>query len=138
MIVNKSECCPICGSPLHHPLASYCKRCKRLVNRVNIRKKPDKEARVRALCEAWDGEGFRCHYSGIRLVEDNPKDPRYLTFDHLTPGDEYNIVVTAALINDMKSDMAEDEFKAMVIQLARRFEGGKFDKNIFNLKHWKR
>ena len=136
--MNKLNCCPICGSPLHHPLASYCRRCKRLIDRVDIRKKPDKVARVQALQNAWDGEGFRCHYTNIRLVEDNQKDPRYLTFDHVIPRAEQVIVVAAAAINDMKSDMSDEEFRAMVIQLSSRFNGGEFDDNVFNLKYWRR
>ena len=138
MVASKLDCCSICGSPLHHPLASYCRRCKRLIDRVDIRKKPDKGARVRALQNAWDGEGFRCYYTGIRLVEDNPKAPKYLTFDHLTPREEQEIVVVAAAINDMKSDMADDEFRAMVAQLASRFKGREFDESVFDLKHWER
>jgi hypothetical protein len=109
-----------------------------LVDRVNIRRKPDKVARKQALKQAWDGEGFRCYYSGVRLIEDNSKDPRYLTFDHRTPRQESDVVITAAVLNDMKSDMTEDEFKAMVSQLASRFKGGTFDESVFNLKHWKR
>jgi hypothetical protein len=90
------------------------------------------------LQKAWDGNGFRCYYSDVRLVEDNPKDPRYLTFDHLTPREEHDIVVVAAVINDMKSDMADVEFRAMVLQSASRFQGGEFDEQVFTLKHWKR
>lgn len=104
-----------------------------------MRKKPDNQARIRALKQAWDEQGFfRCYYSKIRLVEDNPKDPRYLTFDHRTPRQENDIVVAAALVNDMKSDMTEDEFKNMVLQLTNRFKGGTFDENAFDLKYWKR
>lgn len=136
--MSETNACPICGSLLHHPLASYCKRCKKLLNRVDIRRKPDKAARARALRDAWDGEAFRCYYTGIRLIEDNPKDPRYLTFDHLTPRQEGDIVVVAAAINDMKSDMADDEFRAIVLQLANRFGGGEFDEGVFNLRYWKR
>lgn len=106
--------------------------------RGDIRRKPDKQARVTALQQAWDGKGFKCYYTGIRLVEDNPKDPRYLTFDHLTPRQESKIVIVAAAINDMKSDMSDGEFRAMVIELAKRFAGDEFDQSIFNLKYWKR
>lgn len=136
--MSENDTCPICGSPLHHPLAYYCRRCKRLIDRVDIRRKRDKSARERALKEAWDGQGFRCYYTGIRLVENNPKDPRYLTFDHRIPRQEHDVVVAAAAINDMKSDMSDDEFRAMVIQLANRFKGEGFDETVFNLKHWKR
>lgn len=133
-----SNSCPICGKSLHHPLASYCKRCKKFIDRVDIRRKPNKQARAQALQKAWDGEAFRCYYTGIKLVEDNPKDPRYLTFDHLTPRQESKIAIVAAAINDMKSDMSDNEFKAMVSELAKHFKGKEFDERVFKLKHWKR
>jgi len=72
------------------------------------------------------------------LIENNPKDPRYLTFDHRTPRQEGDVVVAAAVINDMKSDMTEEEFKRMIILLANHFNGGSFDEGAFDLKHWKR
>jgi len=109
--------CVICNDKIHF-LAKYCKRCRRLIDRVDMRRKTNREARVQALKKAWNGENFRCHYSDIKLVEDNSKDPRYLTFDHRTPRNEQDIVITASIINDMKSDMDEDEFKAVVLQLA--------------------
>lgn len=87
--------------------------------------------------EAWDAQVFRCYYTGIKLVEDNHKDPRYLTLDHRIPRKESDIVVVAAAINDMKSDM-DDEFKAMVQELANYFNGQGFSKSVFNLKYWKR
>lgn len=131
--------CDICEQPTHHPVAVYCKRCRKLLDRVDMRGAPRTEARVEALKDAWDGEikKFRCHYSYIPLVEGNPKDPRYLTFDHRTPGDEQDIVVSAAVINNMKSDMCEDEFWAMIRALAD--SGGQpVSENLFRLRHWRR
>jgi hypothetical protein len=143
--LSNSLVCQVCGST-KHPAADYCKRCRRIIDRRGPRRergdalqKPNKKARLRALKQAWDGERFRCYYSKIRLIEDNSKDPRYrLTFDHRIPRQESDVVVAAAAINDMKSDMTEIEFKEMVIQLASRFKGGSFDEGVFNLKHWKR
>ena len=135
--MSDSKTCEICGRTIH-PLSYCCKRCKKLIERVDMRKKPDKKARIQALKLAWDGEGFRCYYSGVRLVEENHRHPRYLTFDHRTPRQEEDVVIAAALLNDMKSDMTEDEFRAMIFQLASYFKGGTFDENAFNLKHWKR
>ena len=136
--MNKYGECMVCGNPLHHSLASYCRRCKKLIDRVDNRKKPDKEARTKALRKAWDGKVFRCFYSGIRLVEDDPKDPRYITFDHKIPRREADIVLAAQAINDMKSDMTDSEFRKMVMQLASRFSGGKFNERAFQFKYWKR
>lgn len=132
----KSNICQICGSPCH-PQATYCKRCKRLADRNNARGK-QKVAQVRALKQAWDGQAFRCYYSGIKLVDDNNKDPRYLTFDHLIPRQESKIVACAATINDMKSDMSDREFWAMVTELAKHFNGKEFNEKVFKLKYWKR
>ncbi len=130
--------CTICESQVSHPSALYCKRCKRLLDRVDPRKNPIRSARVKALRQAWDGQAFRCYYTGIKLVEDNHKDPRYLTFDHRIPRKESDIVVVAAAINDMKSDLADDEFRAMVQELSNYFNGQGFNESVFNLKYWKR
>ena len=109
----------------NHPQARLCRRCKKIVDRTDLRgRKHDPEARVSALKRAWDGSCFRCYYAGIQLVEDNQHDPRYLTLDHRVPNREDDIVVAALLINHMKSNMTEDEFRAMVQQLASRFNDG--------------
>lgn len=129
--------CPVCGSSKHR-FAKLCKRCKRLVGRLDTRHKADRDARVRALKAAWDGDGFCCYYTGVRLVEDNHADPRYLTFDHRVPRREDDVVVAAASLNDMKSDLDETEFRAVVLELAKRFQGGSFDAKVLELKHWKR
>ena len=129
--------CDVCSVDIH-PLAYLCKRCKRFIDRVDARGRPNRDARIKALKRAWDGEAFRCYYSGVALVEDNPKDPRYVTFDHRTPRIEGDIVLAAAAINDMKSDMSEREFRSMVAQLAERFSGGKLEEKAFKLKFWKR
>lgn len=136
--MNEFGDCTVCGASLHHPLATYCKRCKKLIDRVDSRGKHNKSARERALKRAWDGQAFRCYYTGIKLVEDNPKDPRYLTFDHFTPRKEDKIVIVAAAINDMKSDMSDKEFRQMVLQLSNKFDGGQFNEKVFNLRYWKR
>ncbi len=61
-----------------------------------------------------------------------------MSFDHRTPREEDDIVVTAACINDMKTDMSENEFRAVVIALSKVFQGGIIDEKIFNLTYWKR
>jgi hypothetical protein len=93
---------------------------------------------MRALKQAWDGQSFRCHYTGVRLVENNHRDPRYLTFDHRIPRKEAGVVLACACLNDMKSDLDEAEFRRVVIELAKRFQGGALDEAVLALKHWKR
>jgi hypothetical protein len=134
---ERKKYCIICKVEIH-PFAYCCKRCKKLVDRVDMRRKPDKQARIRALQQAWDGNSFRCYFTHITLIEDDRTDPRYLTFDHRIPRKEDDIVIVSALINDMKSDMTEDEFKNMVCQLADHFRGEDFDESAFKLNCWKR
>jgi len=134
---DSADTCIVCGADKHR-LAYCCKRCKKLIDRVDIRRKPDKEARIKALKRAWDGQRFHCYYTGVALIEDDHRSPLYLTFDHRTPRNEKDIVLAAQLINDMKSDMSENEFKAVVRQLANYFESGKFDPRVLMLEHWKR
>jgi len=96
-------------------------------------RKPDREARKRALRKAWspDARCFRCHYTGIALNTDDHHDHRYLSLEHQTPGDETKIVVVSALINRMKTDLSDREFRRMVSALARKFEGEDFDEAAF-------
>ena len=133
----KTNNCNVCRTSIH-PLAKLCQRCGKYANRVDIRNRPNKNARIKALRDAWDGNHFKCYYSGVVLEEINSKSPLYVSFDHRTPRDEDDIVVAAACINDMKTDMSEIEFRAVVIALSKAFQGGTIDEKIFNLKYWKR
>jgi hypothetical protein len=137
----KNKHCEVCDDSIH-PQAKLCARCKKLFNR-GISKKVivrNKEARLNALKLGYNkmGKYFECFYTHVRLVEDNHRSPRYLTFDHKTPRNESEMVLAAQLINDMKSDMDESEFKNMVQKLANHFAGESFDDSAFNVIHWKR
>ncbi len=68
----KINYCNICRTSIH-PLAKLCKRCGKYVNRIDIRNRPNKHARIKALKDAWDGNHFKCYYSGIALEEINSK-----------------------------------------------------------------
>ena len=134
-----SDGCEICGDP-KHPQAYACDRCRKIFRRVDMRRdsqgklrKPDREARKRALKDAWDDRvrSFRCHYTGIALDTDNHRDHRYLSLEHQTPGDETEIVVVSALINRMKTDLSDQEFRRIVSALAQSFEDKGFDEAAF-------
>lgn len=135
--MSQSKACDICSN-VSHPQAKYCQRCRNLIKRGAKKNRFQKKALEQALRQAWDGWVFRCHYSGAQVIEDDSKDPRYLTFDHRIPRRDDDAVVAAALLNDMKTDMSEDEFRKVVIELAQRFAGGGFDDRIMDLKYWKR
>ncbi len=131
--------CVVCGAA-KHPQAYACTRCKRILDRIETRRDAsgayrrfDREARLRALRDSWHDGAFHCFYTGIVLVEEGRRwrDHRYLSFEHRTPGDEASVVVTCALVNRMKTDLTEDQFKAMVTELAKVFAGGTFDERVF-------
>ena len=69
---------------------------------------------------------FRCHYSGARLVEQYPH-PAYPTFDHTTARDGREVTFVSALINDMKSVLSDADFKTVVIEMGKKFQGLPFD-----------
>lgn len=137
--MSEAGACEICRETIAAG-AKRCARCNKLVRgrRGKGRNKADKAARVRALQASWREGGFRCHYTGILLEEKNHRSPRYLSFDHRTPRDESDIVIAAQMINDMKSDLAEDEFRRIVVALTKHFAGEPFDEDSLNLVHFRR
>ena len=129
-----TRACTVCGSP-SKPRNLYCPRCRKFIFR-----KPNHKARALALMEAWDPvhRRFRCWYTGSRLDEDNPFSRRYLTFDHVIPGDDSRLVVSCRLINEMKSDLTWDEFLTLISAFDIYRKTGVFPKETVNLSHWAR
>lgn len=125
--------CQGCGRPSLK--GSYlCERCRVLMNRVDIRKDaegrnraPDKRARLRAMHQQCDDKAheFRCYFTGV-ILNNERGSTRQATWEHLTPGEESSVVLVADLVNRMKTDMTEGEFKALVRALAQHFDGADF------------
>jgi hypothetical protein len=135
--------CQVCSNP-RHTLATLCTRCKKIRDRIDTRarrrgSRVDKAARTRALRKAWDpdAEAFRCHYSGVLLDADH-RSPWHVTFDHRTPRTESDVVLCAALINDMKSDLTEAEFRKVIAQLSERLAGVRSSIERIVPKYWHR
>jgi len=131
---SKTRSCTVCGSPAK-PRNLYCPRCRKFIFR-----KPNHKARAAALMEAWDPihRCFCCWYTGIRLNEENPFSRRYLTFDHVVPGDDSRLVACCRLINEMKSDLTWDEFFTLISAFDIYKKTGVFPKETVNLEHWAR
>jgi hypothetical protein len=131
--------CVACGAGAHRP-ARACARCQRIPGRAETRRdapgglrRVDPAARLRALAGSWRDGAFHCFYTGVGLIEDHSRwrDHRYLVFEDRIPGDGASVVVTCALASRMKADLAEDQFKLIVTELARAFHGGTFDQSAF-------
>jgi hypothetical protein len=86
--------------------------------------------------EAWKEGGFRCHYTGVPLVEDDPRSPWSL--DHRVPGYAGTLVVAAAWVDAMKTSLSETEFWKVVGEYDRYLrEGGEFDRDVAEFEHWR-
>lgn len=135
-----AKSCTVCDDHCH-PRAFLCRRCKKIRDRIDTRRGARVNARARedAMRKAWDpiARVFRCAYSSAPLSED-PSSPWHVTFDHRTPRDESDLSICAAVINHMKTDLALDEFRVLVEQLAELFAGARDAVDAIHLRHWSR
>jgi len=114
--------CWACGAPVHRYNAKFCLRCAKFGQRMRTKHFPPET--VKAIWEYIRKYGYVCYYTGMALDLENRKSPLYLVFDHWIPGDPSKVVITSALVNEMKSDMSQDEFEDTVCQLADHFKKG--------------
>jgi 5-methylcytosine-specific restriction endonuclease McrA len=128
-----TEECILCGKvPVPH--TRYCARCHKLADAPDF-----SMVQLEALIDAYDRDldAFICHYTGLPLDLTDPGSPLYLNFDHVIPRDNRRLVCAASFVNVMKSEMTEDEFRAVIIELAHHWETGEpFDTNVLKLKYW--
>ena len=129
------EHCKVCGK---EPLRgrTYCERCRRLVLG-----EMDRNVKVETLKAAYDKDvdGFRCHYTGFLLDLNDRASPWHLNFDHCFPGRPGKYWLACQIINLMKTELSEEEFKKVVMELAGHFEtGAPYDRDIIKFEYWKR
>ncbi len=128
------KCC-ICGRKVFSDHSIYCRGCYLFSRRMDQR--GIHAQAVKAIWKFVRKYGYVCYYTGMALVMDNPKSQWYFSFDHRIPGDNTTVVLTCALVNEMKSDMTDKEFRYYVHQLDRCFRtGAKIRKR--KLIYWER
>ena len=114
--------CAGCGQGPALKGRKYCARCSRLAYRMKRARFPRE-----AINGVWDyirKYGYVCYYTGMTLDLDDPESAWYLVFDHWMPRDPRKIVITSALVNQMKSDLTEKEFWYFIRQLANFYREG--------------
>ena len=130
---SPSEVCKVCTEPAEPYSSSFlCPRCRRIYEQGGPGLKK-KEARFRAMCDQWNGEekAFLCHFTGLPLT-DVPGSRTSGTWEHLSPGDPGSVVLAADLVNKMKVNMTETQFREMVLALAAHFQTNQpFDREAF-------
>jgi len=80
-----------------------------------------------------------CRYTGVRLDDDEPESPWYLSFDHGVPGDVETLVVAAWWVNAMKNALSGEGCWKVVEEYDRYLrEGGEFDRDVVGFRYWRR
>jgi len=86
------------------------------------------------MCAQWNDEAkaFLCHFTDLPLTDRVPGSRTSATWEHLTPGDPWSVVLAADLVNKMKGNMTEAQFRRMVVALADHFRTNEpFDRKAF-------
>jgi len=125
--------CPLCGKAVFRKHFTYCPTCSLFVYRLQ-----NTHLSIQAKQSVLDyvhKHGYVCYYTGMSLNLKDPKDPWYCVFDHWIPGDDRRIVLTSFLVNDMKTDLSEDEFWYTIEQLYNFKKYGSKIRKI-RLKYW--
>jgi hypothetical protein len=66
------------------------------------------------------------------------KSPWYITFDHRIPGKPGDLVVAAFWVNRMKTYLTEEEFRAVVMELADHIRSGtEFNKAVVDAARYR-
>lgn len=134
-IKKSGKKCWVCGKPVLSVHSMFCQGCARLAFRMKIRRfSPEAEEGVWNYVRTY---GKRCYYTKMPLEMDDVKSQWYCVFDHLIPLDPSQIVLTSAMINEMKSALSEREFWFYIEQLADFNTDHKKIKKI-KLAYWRR
>jgi len=108
------KCC-ICDKPVFSIKSIYCRTCSHFSARMS-----DERFSPAIREDLWRyvrKHGYVCYYTQDDLDVFVKSSAYFLEFDRVIPGDPRKIVITSALVNEMKGDMTEKEFKSTVRQL---------------------
>ena len=120
--------CEICKKP-SVPGSVYCPRCRKFVFG-----KYEHRARREAFKRSWSPkrDGFICEYTGVKLEENDTKDPWYISVDHRFPGKKGNLAVSARFVNTIKGTLTAERFPKVMEALVRHLEGEPFDESLLD------
>ena len=111
----KLRACCICGQAKSSNKSIYCPTCAHTAHRLKWLRLPAKTKKA-----IWDyirQYGYVCYYTGIPLDFEDYRSAWYFTFEHVAPGESKKVVLASALLNEMKSDLSENEFWYYIKQL---------------------
>jgi len=125
--------CIIC-SAAPKPGRIYCERCRPHI----MSRKMDKMKRRLALQKAWNKaqNAFLCLYSKQPLEEKDLSSPYWIEFDHVIPVKSSPFQAIWAVLNQMKRQLTDDEFRLALPMLRDHWKGAPFDKAAIPFKYW--
>jgi hypothetical protein len=107
--------CQICGNASGP--RGYCDSCRKLLNQVTTRTSAwaDADARRNAMQDQWDADAnvFRCAYTDLPLSDEYP-EPLRPTWALRDPARTSSVALAATFVKDMKADLDDEAFRAMV------------------------
>jgi hypothetical protein len=114
----------------------YCERCRPHI----MSRKMGKLKRRAALIQALDIERdiFLCQISRLALEMENHSSPFWIQFDHIIPIKTSAFQALCAVFNEMKGDLADIEFRKLIILLRNHWLGTPFDKDAIKFEYWNR
>lgn len=129
--------CWICRKYAVTGQMKYCPRCKRLLNRSTGESWAVMAPALRGAYMPEQDTFLDC-YLGIPLELYDFWSPFYLSYDHPVPGKKGDVVVTSMLANVMKADTDVPEWHAYFRMLDCAMQGGRFEQEKLEFKHWSR
>jgi len=102
--------------------------------------KMDKLKRRRALIAAIDRPRnvFLCQYSRLPVELVDRSSHKWIQFDHIIPVKSSEFQVLWAVFNEMKGQLADDEFRKLIKMLRDHWLGTTFDKDAVKFQYWTR
>lgn len=119
--------CSGCGRSSRSPTTEQCQTCWQLhQNRSGEFRDGymvSSEELNSALLDACRDGRLYCSFSDVELVEGDPGHPASPEIEHTDPAGSGGVTIAAQVINMMKGTLPAPHFRALVIELGKKFDG---------------
>ena len=128
----------ICAICVHPTILGrvYCERCRPHIMSRHMDKLKRRSALIDAYVKIRDL--FICKYSRRPLELEDRSSHKWIEFDHIVPIKTSAFQAIWAVFNQMKGDLADSEFRTLIIMLRDHWLGATFNKHAVAFKYWNR
>ena len=129
---SPSEICKVCTERSEGFSISFlCSRCRRIYEQGGPAPEEGSPVPSHASSVEYGSECVPLSFTDLPLTE-RAGNRTSATWEHLTPGDQWSVVLAADLVNKMKGNMTEAQFRRMVVALADHFQTNEpFEREAF-------